>query len=144
MPITWSSASRLRTAAKPPIASSTRTGISIDLPTTQVTPSDRRQRHAAGDEAVELQVLEDRPGVHLADPGEQVADQPDARLGQVAGRLAQIRRPDADVGVADQDHVVLAVAVHRGQALDLGIEPEGRTADDRAGRRARETRASSV
>src|SRR5271157_3177428 len=38
-PITWSSASRLRTRTKPPMASSALTGISIDLPTTQVTRS---------------------------------------------------------------------------------------------------------
>ena len=115
----WSSARRLRTAANPPIASSAATGISIDLPTTQVTRSTAAPATAAGDEAVELEVLHDRPGVRLAHPGEQVAHQPHARLGQVAGRLPQVRRPDPDVRVADQDHVVLAVPVHRRQVLDL-------------------------
>ena len=120
-------------AANPPIASSARTGINIDLPTTQVAPANRRAGHAAGDESVQLQVLQDRAGVYFAHAGEEVAHQPDARLGEVAGRLAQIRRPNAHVGIADQDHVVLAMGFHRGQALDLGIEPESRTADDELG-----------
>ena len=66
-------------------------------------------------------------------PDEQVRHQPDARLGQVAGRLAEVGRPDPDVRVADQDHVVLAVPLHRRQVLDLRIEPEGRAADDELG-----------
>ena len=37
-PSTWSSARRLRTPDRPPAASRARTGISIDLPTTQVIP----------------------------------------------------------------------------------------------------------
>ncbi len=95
--------------------------------------ANRRRGHPRRDESVELQVLHDRARVRLADPGEEVADQPDARLRQVADRLAEIRRANPHVGIADQDHVVLAVPVHRRQALDLGIQPEGRTADDELG-----------
>ena len=86
-----------------------------------------------GDEPVELQVLHDRAGMALAHAREQVRHQPDARLRQVADRLAEVRRPHPDVRVGDQDHVVLAKPVHRGQVLDLRIQPERRRADDELG-----------
>ena len=52
-------------------------------------------------------------------PANRLLTSPDARLRQVAGRLTQVRRPNPHVGIADQDHVVLAVPVHRRQVLDL-------------------------
>ena len=93
----------------------------------------RSHRHAAGDEPVELEVFEDRAGVSLAHAHEEVRHQPDARLGQVAGRLAEVRRLHPHVGIADQDHVVLAIPLHRRQALDLRIQAERRAADDELG-----------
>ena len=122
--------------------------MSIDLPTTQVARQTEAAATPAGDESVQLQVLHDRAGVHLADPGEEVAHQPDSRLGQIADGLAQIRRSNPHVGIADQDHVVLAVPVHRRQALDLGIQPKRRTADDElgilAGKLALQLRTTSI
>ena len=108
-------------------------GMSIDLPTTQVTRSRAGQGDPAGDVPVELQVLEHGAGLDLAHPGEEVRDQSDPGLGEVAGRLAEVRRADADVRVADQDRVVLAVPLHRRQVLDLRVEPEDRAADHELG-----------
>ena len=71
--------------------------------------------------------------MHFAYPGEQVGHQSHARLREIARRFTQIRRPHSHVGIADQDDVVLAMRFHRGQALDLGIEPKRRTANDEPG-----------
>ena len=69
----------------------------------------------------------------VADTREQVRDQPDSRLGQILGRLTQVRRPNPDVGVGNQDHVVLAEPSHGRQVLDLGVQAEGRGPHDQPG-----------
>src|SRR5262249_6092181 len=91
---------------------------------------ERSQRNSTGDVPVELEVFEHGAGLDLVDAGEEVRHQAHSRLGQVAGRLAEVGRPHAHVRVADQDRVMLAAAIHRGQVLDFGVEPEARSAHD--------------
>ena len=68
--------------------------------------------------------------MHLTNTRKEIGHQPNARIGKVADRLAQIGRSGSNVGIADQDHVVLAVPIHRRETLDLRIQPEHRAADD--------------
>ena len=83
-----------------------------------------------GDEPVDLEIFQRGREVLLVDAGEEVRDQPDAGVGEVAGRLAEIVRPDADVRVADQDDVMAPVPGQDGEALDLRVEAEGWASDD--------------
>ena len=58
--------------------------MSIDLPTTQVARQTAAAATPAAMNPFNCRFSMHRAGVHLADTGEEVADQPDSRLGQIA------------------------------------------------------------